>query len=87
MAWATFAGMEGDSILCMLQQATLTAYSLKGALQTVPLPPHITAMHPLPHGLVLSVRPIVSPHGDLTLQPHIHCHTMSCGFPLLITLV
>ena len=57
VAWAAFAGMEGDSILCMLQQATLTAYSLKGALQTVPLPPSITAMHPLPHGLLLSVRP------------------------------
>ena len=49
--------MEGERVLCMLQQATLTAYSLKGALHTVPLPPHITAMHPLPHGLILSVRP------------------------------
>lgn len=64
VAWATFAGMEGDSILCMLQQATLTTYSLKGALQTVPLPPHITAMHPLPHGLLLSVRPLPTPPGD-----------------------
>ncbi|CAL5228695.1 g11872 [Coccomyxa viridis] len=54
VAWASFNGMEGDSILCMLQQATLTAYSLKGSLHTVPLPPHVTAMHPLPHGLMLS---------------------------------
>lgn len=60
VAWATFAGMEGDNVLCMLQHATLTTYSLKGELQTVPLPPHVTAMHPLPHGLILSVRPCFS---------------------------
>ena len=48
--------MEGDNVLCMLQHATLTTYSLKGELQTVPLPSHITAMHPLQHGLILSVR-------------------------------
>ena len=71
--------MEGDSILCMLQQATLTAYSLKGSLQTVPLPPHITAMHPLPHGLILSVRPTPFPHGcKVSSQPCSYCHTLSC---------
>lgn len=56
VAWATFAGMDGGKVLCMLQHATLTTYSLKGELHTVPLPPHISSMHPLPHGLILSVR-------------------------------
>ncbi len=56
VAWATFAGMDGDRALCMLQHATLTTYSLKGELHTVSLPPHISSMHPLPHGLILSVR-------------------------------
>ena len=56
VAWATFAGMEGADVLCMLQQATLTTYSLRGELQTVPLPANITAMHSLPVGLLLSVR-------------------------------
>ena len=79
VAWAAFAGMEGDSILCMLQQATLTAYSLKGSLQTVPLPAHITAMHPLPHGLILSVRFTPFLHGCRgASQPCNHCHNLPC---------
>jgi hypothetical protein len=56
VTWATFPGMEGANVLCMLQQATLTTYSLSGELQTVPLPTDVTDMHPLPLGLILSVR-------------------------------
>lgn len=56
VAWTNFSGMEGADVLCMLQQATLTTYSLRGELQTVPLPANITTMHPLPLGLILSVR-------------------------------
>ena len=71
MAWATFAGMDGDRALCMLQHATLTTYSLRGELHTVPLPPHISSMHPLPHGLMLSVR--LRAHLPLFLRQRCTC--------------
>ena len=71
VAWATFAGVDGDLVLCMLQHATLTTYSLKGELYTVPLPPHVSSMHPLPQGLLLSVRLRV--HDTLFIQQHHTC--------------
>ena len=57
VAWATFAGMDGDRALCMLQLATLTTYSLKGELHTVTLPTQILYMNTLHHVKIISVRP------------------------------
>ena len=54
MAWCHFLG-EGEA-LCLLQAGALSAYTLAGELQGVPLPPGFTAMWALPQGLLLAVR-------------------------------
>lgn len=54
MAWCHFRD-EGEA-LCLLQAGALSAYTLAGELQGVPLPPGFTAMWALPQGLLLAVR-------------------------------
>ena len=59
VAWCHFRD-EGEA-LCLLQAGALSAYTLAGELQGVPLPPGFTALWALPQGLLLAVRAQYTP--------------------------
>lgn len=60
----------------MLQQSLLTTYTLNGQLQTVPVLATVTAMHPIPQGLLLSVS-FVDIHVATAMQDELFTQMLS----------